>query len=204
MSGEAQTEATPATPGTAEAGLDYSFKPSLMGAPFAFRLQPDGLEWSRGRHHGLIGYRDITRLRLSYRPVTMQTARYQLEIWSRGMPRLAVISGSWRSIVEMQPQGPAYRAFVTALHRRLAAAGATPRCERGIAAPLYWIGAAILGATALGLAALGVRALQAQAWGGAAFIAAFLAVFLWQAGNFFGRNRPGRYPLNEPPAALLP
>lgn len=192
------------TPAPAEPGEDYSYKPSLMGAPFLFRLRPDGLEWSRGRHRGLIGYRDITRLRLSYRPVTMQTARYQLEIWSRGTPRLPVVSGSWRSIVEMQPQGPAFRAFVVALHRRLVETGAAPRCERGIAAPLYWVGAVVLGGTALALVALGVRALQAQAWGGAGFIAAFLAVFLWQTGTFFSRNRPGRYAPDDLPAALLP
>ena len=35
-------------------------------------------------------------------------------------------------------------------------------------------------------------------------IAAFLALFLWQGGNFFRRNRPGLYRPDAPPEELLP
>ena len=57
---------------------------------------------------------------------------------------------------------------------------------------------------ALGLALLVVRALQADAIGGAAFIGAFLVLFLWQGGNFFRRNRPGLYRPEALPAELMP
>ena len=30
----------------------YSYKPSLMGAAWEFRLRPDVLEWRMGRHEG--------------------------------------------------------------------------------------------------------------------------------------------------------
>ena len=56
----------------------------------------------------------------------------------------------------------------------------------------------------LGLALLVVRALQANAKGGAVFIGGFLALFLWRGGNFFRRNRPGRYSPEALPADLLP
>jgi hypothetical protein len=49
-----------------------------------------------------------------------------------------------------------------------------------------------------------MRALQVNAKGGAAFIGGFLALFLWQGGNFFRRNRPGRYSPEALPADLLP
>jgi hypothetical protein len=49
-----------------------------------------------------------------------------------------------------------------------------------------------------------VRALQADARAGAAFVAGFLALFLWQGGNFFRRNRPGLYRPDAIPAALMP
>jgi hypothetical protein len=49
-----------------------------------------------------------------------------------------------------------------------------------------------------------VRALQVEAWGGAAFIAAFLAFFLWQAGAFFHRNRPGTFRPDAVPPQVLP
>ena len=49
-----------------------------------------------------------------------------------------------------------------------------------------------------------VRALQSDAKGGAAFIAGFLVLFLWQGGNFFRRNRPGLYRPEALPAELMP
>jgi hypothetical protein len=49
-----------------------------------------------------------------------------------------------------------------------------------------------------------VRALQVEAYSGAAFIAAFFALFLYQAGSFFRRNRPGTYDPAAVPPLLLP
>ena len=39
---------------------------------------------------------------------------------------------------------------------------------------------------------------------GAAFIGAFLLLFLWQGGNFFRRNKPGVYRAEAPPPELMP
>ena len=36
------------------------------------------------------------------------------------------------------------------------------------------------------------------------YIGAFLALFLWQAGNYFRRNRPGRYTPQALPPELMP
>jgi hypothetical protein len=49
-----------------------------------------------------------------------------------------------------------------------------------------------------------VRALQEGAYGGAAFIVAFIALFVWRGWNFFSRNRPGVYRPDALPALLLP
>ncbi|MGD9768339.1 MAG: hypothetical protein AB7U62_11910 [Pseudolabrys sp.] len=197
-----------AEPGSGDGVTRYAYKPSLMSPVFSFALMPDALAWSRGRHSGEIRYHQITRLRMSFRPATMQRGRYQLEIWSSVAPRMPVISGTVRSMVEMQSQGPEYRAFVTELHRRIAEAGEKPanppRCEAGLFPPIYWIGVAVLAVTSLAMAAMIVRALQAGVWAGAAFVLAFFALFLWQGGQFFRLNRPGRYDVAQPPAALLP
>jgi hypothetical protein len=56
----------------------------------------------------------------------------------------------------------------------------------------------------LGIAVLVLRALQAQSFGGAAFVVAFLAFFLSYGGNFLRRNRPGQYPPDALPADVLP
>jgi hypothetical protein len=63
---------------------------------------------------------------------------------------------------------------------------------------------AVFVAASLGLAGLIVRALMIQIWSGAAFVAAFLGLFLWQAGNLFRRNRPGIFSPDAVPPQVLP
>ncbi len=98
----------------------YSFKPALLGAPWELRLRPDALEWTVGYYSGRVAYDRIRRLRLSFRPVTMQSYRFLTEIWSDANPRITIASTSWKSIVEQERQDAAYRAFVAELHRRIA------------------------------------------------------------------------------------
>jgi len=182
----------------------YSYKPSLMGAAFAFRLAPTGLEWSRGRHAGHLPYAGIRRLRLSFRPVTMQPQRFIAEIWPMSGPKLQIASVSWRSMVEQERQDLAYRAFVLELHRRIAEAGGQAAFEAGSPAALYWIGLVVFTVVSLAIAALAVRALQFGQATAAAIVVGFLALFLWQIGGFFRRNRPGRYGPDAIPSAVLP
>ena len=69
---------------------------------------------------------------------------------------------------------------------------------------IYWPGVVVFLGASLALVGLIVRALTEAAWSGAAFIAAFLAFFLWQAGGFFHRNRPGTYDPAAVPPQVLP
>jgi hypothetical protein len=198
------SEAETALPGSVGADLAFSFKPALLGAPYEFWLRPDALEWRVGRRSGRISYNDIRRLRMSFRPVPMQGLRFRTEIWSHGAPKLQIVSTTVKSIIEQQRLSAPYTAFVGELHRRIAAAGAQVRCDRGIAAPLYWMGLLVFGLVAAGISVLTIRALQQGAWSAAGFIGAFLAVSLWQAGAYFRRNRPGSYRLEALPAQLMP
>ena len=182
----------------------YIHKPSLMGAPWELRLRPEALEWRTGRHEGRIPYARVTRVRLSFRPVTMQTRRFLAEVWSAGGPRLSIASTSWRSMVEQEAQDQAYGAFMRELHRRIAAAGATPAFDRGSPALLYWPGLAVFVGVVAGFAVLIVQALDIGAYGGAAVVGAFFALFAWQGGTYFRRNRPGRYRPDALPADLVP
>ncbi|RDV05170.1 hypothetical protein [Undibacter mobilis] len=182
----------------------YSYRASLLGAPFTFRLTDAGLAFEAGRRAGLIPYQAIARVRLSFKPSSMQSRRYQAEIWAADAPKLTIYSSSWKSMMIQERQDQAYSAFLAALHRRLAVAGSAAQFERGSVPFLYWLGFAAFTAVTLGLALLIVRALQVNAKGGAIFIAAFLALFLWQGGNFLRRNKPGTYRPDAPPADLLP
>ena len=193
-------------PNEAEAPAEpvYSYKPSLMGAPWLLRLTPDHLAWTVGRRSGNLAYRDIANIRLSFKPVTMQTRRYLTEIWAPGAPKLVIASASWASMVEQRSFVGPYSQFVRQLHARVAASGGKPRCEAGLNPFLYWPGVVVFGALLLGMAGMVVRALQEASWPGALFVLGFMALFVWQIGNFFRLNMPARYEPDAPPANLLP
>ncbi len=175
-----------------------------MGAPWVFHLTSDGLAWENGRRSGHVLYRDIRRVRLSFKPVSLQTQRYVMEVWGAGAPKLQAVSSSWKSMVEHERLDKAYSAFVAELHRRLAEAKAPVSFEQGSHPLGYWPGLAVFSAVSLGLAFLILRALQSEAPGGALFIAAFLGLFLWHGGNYFRRNRPGVYSPGALPELLVP
>ena len=182
----------------------YIYRPSLLGAPWAFKLTDDGIEWAAGTKSGRVAFRDIRRLRMSYRPANMQSYRFMTEIWADGAPKLRIVSSSWKSMVEQERLDKLYSAFVAKLHRRIARAGATPQFEQGSNTLAYWPGLILFVGVALGLCFLIVRALQSDAMSGVVFIATFLALFLWQGVNFFRRNKPGLYVVDALPAMLLP
>ena len=182
----------------------YAYRPSLLGAAWEFRLAGDGIDWAAGRKGGHIPFRAVRRLRMSYRPASMQSHRFMTELWADGAPKLEILSSSWKSMVEQERLDGRYTAFVAELHRRIALAAAPARFEKGSNPLLYWPSLIVFIGVSLGLALLVVRALQVDAKGGAVFIGGFLALFLWQGGNFFRRNRPGRYSPEALPADLLP
>ena len=70
------------TPDNMQDGLDqdeaaadpvYAFKPSLMGAICRFTLRADTMDWEIGRRSGSLRYDRVKAIRLSYRPLTMQS-----------------------------------------------------------------------------------------------------------------------------------
>jgi hypothetical protein len=192
----------------------YSYKASLVGAAFEFRLCPDGLEWRKGRREGRAPYGRIARVRLSFRPMTMQMRRFVTEIWPADGPKLTIASTTWRSLVEQSAQDEAYGAFIRELHRRLidqsladqssVAAPSQASFETGMSPFLYWPGLVLFAGASVGFLVLTVRALELGAYGGAALIGGFLVLSLWQSSVYFWRNRPGRYRPEAPPRYLVP
>jgi hypothetical protein len=182
----------------------YSYRPSLLGAPYEFQLGEQGLDWRVGRRSGAVAWREIERVRMSFRPTGMQRHRFITEIWATGAPKLTVISSSWKSMMVQERLDQPYAAFIVELHRRLAEAQSRAVLTQGTNVLMYWPGLAVFAGVSLALAVLTVRALQAQAYGGALFIVAFLGLFLWRGGDYFRRNRPRFYRAAAPPAELIP
>jgi hypothetical protein len=182
----------------------YSYRPALLGAAWTFRLTEGGIEWTAGAKSGRMPYGKVRRIRMTYRPMSMQSHRFTTEIWAQDGQRLHIVSTSWKSMVEQERLDRPYVAFVGELHRRVAEAAPAVRCEKGSNPYRYWPGLIAFAGLSFGVAALVVRALQEAAIGGAVFVAAFLLLFLWQGGNFFRRNRPGLYSPAAPPPELMP
>src|SRR5450759_3722748 len=162
----------------------YAYRPSLLGAAWQFKLTGEGIDWATGRKAGHIPFRAVRRLRMSYRPASMQSHRFMTELWAEGAPKLKILSSSWKSMVEQERLDKPYAAFVAELHRRIALAAPPARFEQGSHPLLYWPGLI--------------------AFAGVAFIGGFLVLFLWQSGNYFRRNRPGLYRPEALPAELMP
>jgi len=182
----------------------YEFKASLVGAMCQFKLMLDGLHWQVGRRTGNARYDRLRAVRLSYRPVTMQSYRFVTEIWPADQPKIQIVSVSWRSMVSQQRLDAAYAGFITELHRRLAATGGRTQFSIGLPVVTYWVGIVVFSGVLLATAALVLRAVQVAQWSASAVIVIFFGVFAYQLGQYFYRNRPQRYRPDDIPAQVLP
>ena len=182
----------------------YAYKASLIGAAQQFDLIDGGLSWRFAGRSGLWRYSDITAIRLSYRPVSMQARRFRADIYRAGGGRMPIVSTSWQSAALMAPQDADYRAFITALHARLATAGSGAVLTGGLGPKTYAACLALLVLVVLAMAGLLLRAMAVGEYAGVLFLVGFAALFGWQVGGFVRRNRPLVYSFDHLPQALLP
>jgi hypothetical protein len=184
--------------------IRYAYKASLIGAAHQFELTDDGLYWRLGRRSGVWRYADISAIRLSYRPVSMQARRFRADIYRSGGGRMPIVSTSWQTAALMAPQDDQYRAFITALHARMAMAGSAAVLTGGLGPKTYAACLALLALVILAMAGLLLRAIAVGEYAGVVFLVGFAALFGWQVGGFVRRNRPLAYSFDQLPQALLP
>ncbi len=58
----------------------YAYKASLIGSAHQFELTDAGLSWRIAGRSGIWPYAEIAAIRLSYRPVSMQSRRFRADI----------------------------------------------------------------------------------------------------------------------------
>jgi len=184
--------------------IRYAYKASLIGAAHQFELTADGLSWRVAGRADVWRYTDITAIRLSYRPVSMQAHRFRADIAHASKARLPIISTSWQTAALMAPQDNDYRAFITELHQRMARAGSRAVLTGGLRPNVYTLAVTLVALLALAVGGLLVRALATGELAGALFLVGFAALFGWQVGGFLRRNRPLPYTFAHIPDALLP
>ena len=197
-----QDEATISARGTS--AVRYAYKASLIGAAHQFELTEQGLSWRIAGRSGLWPYADIATLRLSYRPVSMQSRRFRADIENADGAHLVILSTSWQTAALMAPQDRDYRAFMTQLHARMARAGSRAVLVGGLGPRVYAAAIICVTLVAIAMAGLLVRSIATGEWAGALFLVGFTALFAWQVGGFVTRNRPLAYSFDHLPKALLP
>jgi len=185
-------------------GVRYAYKASLIGAAHRFELTDEGLSWHIGGRSGVWPYAGISAIRLSYRPVSMQSRRFRADIESAAHGRIAILSTTWQTAALMAPQDHDYRAFITQLHARMKKAGSRATLTGGLRPRIYAAAVVLLTLVAIAMAGLFIRAIATGEWAGALFLVGFAALFAWQIGGFVARNRPRAYTFDDLPAALLP
>jgi hypothetical protein len=201
--------ATPDDSNEPGAGVRYAYKASLVGAAHRFELTDEGLSWHIGGRSGVWPYAGISAIRLSYRPVSMQSRRFRADIEGASLEgtrpgRIGVLSTSWQTAALMAPQDHDYRFFITQLHARLKQAGSNATLTGGLTPRIYAAAVVLLVLVAMAMAGLFIRAIATGEWAGASFLVGFAALFAWQVGGFVSRNRPLTYTFDDLPRALLP
>jgi hypothetical protein len=185
-------------------GARYAYKASLIGAAHRFELTDVGLSWQIGGRSGVWPYAGISAIRLSYRPVSMQSRRFRADIESAAHGRIVILSTSWQTAALMAPQDHDYRAFITQLHARMKQAASNATLTGGLRPRIHAAAVVLLILVAIAMAGLFIRAIAVGEWAGALFLVGFAALFAWQIGGFVSRNRPRAYTFDDLPVALLP
>ena len=182
----------------------YAYKASLIGSAHRFELTEVGLAWHIAGRSGVWRYDEISAIRLSFRPVSMQQHRFRADVSRTGGGRIAILSTSWQTAALMEPQDSGFRGFLVELHARMAKAGSRAELTAGLGRKTYAAVLAFLAMLAVAMAGLLIRALMIGEFAGVLFILGFAALFAWQVGGFVRRNQPRSYGFDRLPRSLLP
>jgi hypothetical protein len=182
----------------------YAYKASLIGSAHRFELTDEGLSWRIAGRSGVWRYDEISAIRLSFRPVSMQQHRFRADVSRASGGRIAILSTSWQTAALMEPQDRGFRNFLVELHARMAKAGSRAELTAGLGRKTYAAVLAFLAVLAVAMAGLLIRALMIGEFAGVLFILGFAALFAWQVGGFVRRNQPRSYSFDRLPAGLLP
>ena len=188
----------------AASATSYAYKASLIGSAHRFELTDEGLSWHIARRSGVWRYDEISAIRLSFRPVSMQQHRFRADVSRAGGGRIAILSTSWQTAALMAPQDSGFRDFIGELHARMAKAGSRAELTAGLGRKTYAAVLAFLAVLAVAMTGLLVRALMIGEFAGVLFIVGFAALFAWQVGGFVRRNQPQSYSFDRVPRSLLP
>jgi hypothetical protein len=183
----------------------YGMRANAFVAPRTFQLTDDALIWQdEGKPLDGAFFDQIAEVRLSYAPTRIVTGRFRTRVILKAGGMVELFNVSYRGFADFEDRSPAYVAFVTELHRRLAAKGKDVRYRSGNT-PFAYIAniatvAIVFAGLALVLLALPIAPLPGIVIVKLAIIAAFIPTLL----RYLRRARPAGYDPLHIPTQMLP
>jgi len=185
--------------------MRYVYRRNVLEGETTLELTETGIQMQReGGASGFMPYDSIVFVRLRFAPTRLQGTLYICTIMSSAAFPIEVHSSSYVGFAEFDDRAGAYRAFIEALHRKLAAIGSHAEFVAGSSVGAY-IGNALIIALSL-MALLWVVWLVGElplSWlvVGKLLAIAAMAPLAWR---WFERNRPRRYDAHGIPPEVLP
>jgi len=183
----------------------YRLKANAFVGKRVYRLTEDALTWEEeGKPLDGVFYDEISEARLAFTPTRMATNRYRAQFVLRRGGMVELFNLNYAGIGNFPAQDREYVAFVTELHRRLAAKGKDIAYRRGNSVAAY------IGNIALTIFIFGTLAfvfLFLINFGGPWIAIAKLAIILFFVPvlvRYMLRAKPGTYDPLALPADVLP
>ena len=187
-------------------GTTYTFRSHAFVGERTYRLTDDALVVEEaGKPPGGAFYDGISEVRLAFTPTRAATNRYRAQIIYRAGGMAELFNLHYRGIMDFPEQNAAYVAFLTELHRRLAAKGKDVRYRAGNSLGAY-IGNWALTIFIFVMLALVLFVLIPN-WGGTWIVFAKLVVILFFIPvliRYMRKAKPRTYDPLAIPAEVLP
>lgn len=183
----------------------YRLRANAFVRPRTYRLTEDALTWEEdgGKLDGVF-YDDIAEVRLAYVPTRFARNRYRAQIIFKPGGMAELFNTDYRGIADFAEHDAEYVAFLTELHRRLAAKGKDVIYRQGNSVGAF-IGNIAL--TVFIFVMVGLAFLLLFTWGGPLIAIVKLLILLFFVPvliRYIRRARPGIYDPLALPAAVLP
>jgi hypothetical protein len=181
----------------------YTQRPHAFASERLWMAGPEALTWKDDKGEGRLAYADLAEVRLAYAPTRVQKNRFLLSLKSVEGSPLHIGNESYRGLADFEDRSAAFRDFVFALHRAVAATNLAVRFVAGNTSgwyALHWL------MTGLAMAAI-IAGLVFFLTFGLVWVAlikvGLIVYYLPTLRRYLARNQPRRYdPLAIPPGML--
>ncbi len=190
--------------GTPLERADFRQKPRPVGFEIAYRIEGDTLVIDQTRKIERVKLGSIEQVRFSFQPNSLSTRGYRTQLRLVDGRTITFGNLSWRSMVDLDRQEAAYRAFVLRLAAAIAQANPACRFLAGKPLPIWLIFAVIAFTATLGMAAFAWMAWTRGETNAMLFTLFMFALAVWQIEPMVRLNRPRKLNSGEVPPELMP